>query len=38
MEIVIPPAANLSLFTVAALVLLVVPGPAVLFIIARSVE
>src|SRR5690606_7292278 len=32
-----PGAASLGLFTVAALVLLVVPGPAVLYIVARSV-
>lgn len=38
MEIVIPGAANLWLFVSAALVLLVIPGPAVLFIVARSVE
>jgi threonine/homoserine/homoserine lactone efflux protein len=38
MEIVIPGAANLGLFVGAALVLLVVPGPAVLYIFARSVE
>jgi threonine/homoserine/homoserine lactone efflux protein len=38
MEIVIPGATNLGLFTVAALALLVVPGPAVLYIVARSVE
>ncbi len=38
MEIVTPGAANLSLFFGAALVLLVVPGPAVLYIVARSVE
>lgn len=38
MEIVIPGAANLGLFTAAALALLVVPGPAVLYIVARSVE
>jgi threonine/homoserine/homoserine lactone efflux protein len=38
MEIVIPGAANLGLFVSAALVLLVVPGPAVLYIFARSVE
>ncbi|MGS1094658.1 LysE family translocator [Aquamicrobium terrae] len=36
MEIVIPSAANLGLFVVAAVVLLVVPGPAVLYIVARS--
>ncbi len=38
MEIVIPPAANLALFIGAALVLLLIPGPAVLYIIARSLE
>src|SRR3546814_7156624 len=38
MEIVIPGAANLGLFTAAALALLLVPGPAVLYIVARSVE
>jgi threonine/homoserine/homoserine lactone efflux protein len=38
MEIVTPGLANLGLFTGAALVLLLVPGPAVLYIIARSVE
>jgi threonine/homoserine/homoserine lactone efflux protein len=38
MEIVIPGATNLWLFVGAALVLLVVPGPAVLYIFARSVE
>jgi threonine/homoserine/homoserine lactone efflux protein len=38
MEIVIPGAANLALFVSAALLLLVVPGPAVLYIFARSVE
>ncbi len=38
MEIVIPGAANLALFVSAALVLLVVPGPAVLYIFARSIE
>src|SRR5260370_33304218 len=38
MEIVIPSAANLSLFIGAALVLLLIPGPAVLYIITRSVE
>jgi len=38
MDIVIPSAANLSLFIGAALVLLLVPGPAVLYIFARSVE
>jgi threonine/homoserine/homoserine lactone efflux protein len=38
MEIVIPGAANLGLFISAALVLLVIPGPAVLYIVARSIE
>jgi len=38
MEFVIPGAANLGLFVGAALVLLLVPGPAVLYIVARSVE
>jgi threonine/homoserine/homoserine lactone efflux protein len=37
MEIVIPGATNLLLFTGACLALLLVPGPAVLYIIARSV-
>jgi threonine/homoserine/homoserine lactone efflux protein len=38
MEIVIPGAANIGLFATAALVLLVIPGPAVLYIVARSIE
>jgi threonine/homoserine/homoserine lactone efflux protein len=38
MEIITPGAANLVLFTGAALVLLLIPGPAVLYIVARSVE
>jgi threonine/homoserine/homoserine lactone efflux protein len=38
MELIIPGAANLLLFTGAALVLLLVPGPAVLYIVARSIE
>jgi threonine/homoserine/homoserine lactone efflux protein len=38
MEIVIPGAANIGLFVSAALVLLIIPGPAVLYIIGRSVE
>lgn len=38
MEIVTPGAANLGLFIAAASVLLLVPGPAVLYIFARSVE
>jgi threonine/homoserine/homoserine lactone efflux protein len=37
MDIVIPSAGNIGLFVIAALVLLVVPGPAVLYIVARSV-
>jgi threonine/homoserine/homoserine lactone efflux protein len=38
MEFVTPGATNLGLFISAALVLLLVPGPAVLYIFARSVE
>lgn len=38
MDLVIPGAASLGLFVGAALALLLVPGPAVLFIFARSVE
>ena len=38
MELVIPGATNLGLFISAAVVLLLVPGPAVLYIIARAVE
>ena len=38
MTIVIPGGANLGLFVSAALVLLLIPGPAVLYIFARSVE
>ncbi len=38
MDIVTPGAANLGLFVSAALVLLLVPGPAVLYIFARSIE
>jgi threonine/homoserine/homoserine lactone efflux protein len=38
MEIVIPGPTNLGLFVVAALVLLLTPGPAVLYIVARSME
>jgi threonine/homoserine/homoserine lactone efflux protein len=37
MEIVIPGATNIGLFIGAALVLLLIPGPAVLYIVARSV-
>src|SRR5215468_5023416 len=36
MEIVIPGLANIGLFVGAALVLLLIPGPAVLYIVARS--
>lgn len=38
MDIVTPGTANLALFIGAALVLLLTPGPAVLYIVARSVE
>lgn len=38
MYFIIPSAANLGLFVGAALALLLVPGPAVLYIFARSVE
>jgi threonine/homoserine/homoserine lactone efflux protein len=38
MDIVTPGAANIGLYLGAALVLLLVPGPSVLFIVARSVE
>lgn len=38
MELVIPGAAQLGLFISAALVLLLIPGPAVLYIVGRSVE
>src|SRR4029453_3935705 len=37
MDLVIPSAQNLALFAGAALVLLLVPGPAVLYIVGRSV-
>jgi threonine/homoserine/homoserine lactone efflux protein len=37
-EIITPGGANLGLFISAALVLLLIPGPAVLYIVARSVE
>src|SRR5690242_9695393 len=37
MEIVIPSVSNIGLFLGAALVLLLIPGPAVLYIVARSV-
>jgi threonine/homoserine/homoserine lactone efflux protein len=38
MDLVIPSAAHLSLFVAAALALLLTPGPAVLYIVTRSVE
>src|SRR5580693_10059246 len=38
MDIVIPNAASLGVFAVAALALLLTPGPAVLYIVTRSVE
>jgi threonine/homoserine/homoserine lactone efflux protein len=38
MELVTPGAANLGLFAGAALALLLIPGPAVLYIVGRSVE
>lgn len=38
MDTVIPSAASIGLFTVAAALLLLTPGPAVLYIVARSVE
>ena len=38
MDLVTPGAAQLSLFISAALVLLLIPGPAVLYIVGRSVE
>ena len=34
----LPPAHDLALFTTAAIVLLLIPGPAVLYIVARSVD
>lgn len=34
----LPPASDLALFLTAALVLLLIPGPAVLYIVARSVD
>ena len=36
--IVLPDASNLGLFVVAALVLLLTPGPAVLYIVTRSID
>jgi threonine/homoserine/homoserine lactone efflux protein len=36
--IIVPPLASLGLFIVAALVLLLTPGPAVLYIVTRSID
>jgi threonine/homoserine/homoserine lactone efflux protein len=38
MDIVIPGATSIAVFSVAAILLLLTPGPAVLYIVARSVE
>src|ERR1700735_5931129 len=38
MDTVIPDATSIGVFSVAAILLLLVPGPAVLYIVARSVE
>jgi len=38
MEIVIPNATSIGVFAVAAMLLLLTPGPAVLYIVSRSVE
>ena len=38
MDIVIPDATSIGVFAVAAILLLLAPGPAVLYIVARSVE
>jgi threonine/homoserine/homoserine lactone efflux protein len=38
MDIVIPNATSIGIFSVAAILLLLTPGPAVLYIVARSVE
>ena len=38
MDIVMPGAAHIGLFIGAALALLLIPGPAVLYIVGRSVE
>jgi threonine/homoserine/homoserine lactone efflux protein len=38
MDIVIPSATSIGVFAVAATLLLLTPGPAVLYIVARSVE
>jgi len=38
MDIVLPSVSNISVFAVAGFLLLITPGPAVLYIVARSVE
>ena len=38
MDLVFPEATTLGLFVAAALALLLIPGPAVLYIVSRSVE
>ena len=38
MHIVLPPPASIGLFAIAALALLLIPGPAVLYIVSRSLE
>jgi threonine/homoserine/homoserine lactone efflux protein len=38
MDIIIPNAASIGIFSAAAILLLLTPGPAVLYIVARSVE
>src|SRR3979490_628868 len=38
MDIIIPNATSIGVFAVAALLLLLTPGPAVLYIVSRSVE
>jgi hypothetical protein len=38
MDIVIPNATSIGVFAVAAMLLLLTPGPAVLYIVSRSVE
>jgi threonine/homoserine/homoserine lactone efflux protein len=38
MDIVIPSATSIAVFSVAAILLLLTPGPAVLYVVARSVE
>jgi threonine/homoserine/homoserine lactone efflux protein len=38
MDLVIPSPASLALFVSAALALLLIPGPAVLYLVGRSIE